>query len=126
VDRSSVPPDSGEGAAGGEGLDLARGRFCARSFQAGQLELLRRGFSAALAEQLSLEALQRMREEVALRLGDEVELLREQVVPGPEFRIYTRTARFQKAGGAIDFVVLLTEQREIAGLEFRAAELGVD
>jgi len=114
-----APPRAVAGPAGGEGQDLARGRLYVRQFQRGELEQLHRSFSPGLAEQLTLDALRRMQSEVSRRLGNETQVLEETIVPGPNFRIYTRTARFEKQTGEIDFVVQLTEQREIAGLEFR-------
>ena len=114
-----VPPGASASPAGGEGLDLARGRLCARQFQRGEFEPLHGSFSPALAGQMSIDALREMQVEVHRRLGAETELLGETIVPGPNFRIYTRTARFKNRTAVIDFVVQLNEEREIAGLEFR-------
>ena len=68
---------------------------------------------------MSVDALRQMQLEVSLRLGAETEVLDETILPGPNFRIYTRTARFENHRGEIDFVVQLNEEREIVGLEFR-------
>ena len=114
-----VPPGASASPAGGDGVDLARGRLCVRQFQRGEFEPLHGSFSPALAGQMSVDALREMQVEVLRRLGAETELLGETIVPGPNFRIYTRTARFENHTGAIDFVVQLNEEREIAGLEFR-------
>lgn len=115
-----TPAIVGAGPAGGAGLDLSRGRLYARQFLRGELEELHRSFCTELAEQMSLEALQQMQLTVSRRLGEETEMLDETIIPGPNFRIYTRTARFENHSGKIDFVVQLTEDRKIAGLEFRS------
>jgi hypothetical protein len=122
VEGEVIPPGNGGEPAGGAGLDLARGRLIARQFQRGELGPVHASFSAPLAAQMPLDELQSMWDRVQLLLGNETELLDETVVPGPNFRLYTRTARFERYAGAIDFVVQLTQQREIAGIEFRMSE----
>ena len=119
TEGSAAPPGTTAGPAGGEGLDLSRGRSLVRQFQRGEFEQLHRNFSPELAAQMSVDALRQMQLEVSRRLGAETEVLDETILPGPNFRIYTRTARFENHGGEIDFVVQLNEEREIVGLEFR-------
>jgi len=119
TEGSAAPPGATASPAGGEGLDLSRGRSLVRQFQRGELEQLHRSFSPELAAQMSVDALRQMQLEVSRRLGTETEVLDETILPGPNFRIYTRTARFENHGGEIDFVVQLNEEREIVGLEFR-------
>jgi hypothetical protein len=119
TEGSAAPPGTSAGPAGGEGLDLSRGRSLVRQFQRGELEQLHRSFSPGLAAQMSVDALRQMQLEVSRRLGAETEVLDETIMPGPNFRIYTRTARFENHAGEIDFVVQLNEEREIVGLEFR-------
>jgi hypothetical protein len=122
MEEGPLPPTDVRGdARRGEGLDLARGRACSQQFQRGPIRELHATFTESLAAQMPVEALTMMHSEMLERLGPEVELVSERIVPEPHARLYVRTARYERHAGEIEFVVRLSPARSVAGLQFRAA-----
>ena len=74
---------------------LERGRELTRAFYAGELAPIAQALSAELAEAVGGEAgLRAFRDQVTQQLGNEIQLLDEQVHEVTGAMVYARTARF--------------------------------
>lgn len=81
---------------------LERGRELTRAFYAGELAPIAQALSAELAEAVGGEAgLRAFRDQVTQQLGNEIQLLDEQVHEVTGAMVYARTARFEGYGGPV-------------------------
>jgi len=94
------------------------GRKYTEQFYLGQLAMLHSKFSSDMKSSMDLETFQKVRSQLEIQLGDEVELYGERVEKKDDYLVYVRRARFEKFPGVIEVRWILNDEDAIAGVFF--------
>lgn len=115
------------GAEGAPDVEAVKkqGREYTKLFYAADLQSIHEKFTDELKAAMSFDELQEIRRMVGLQLGEETELVSEDVEARDEYLVYTRRARFAKYAGEVESQWVL-RAGGIAGLQFRPAESAGD
>ena len=121
---AAAQPADDPSAADAQALET--GRRLTAEFYRGELETLVAGFSTEMRESMPVEQLAVMRRSLQETLGDEIEILDEQIRSQQGYSVYRRVAKFEKHDGEVEVLWALRVDGKVGGFFVRRAlpELG--
>lgn len=121
--KTGTPPASSQSEEESTVDPLERGRELTAEFYAGETDSLWSQMSEQMrAAFQNKENLVAFRQQVEEQLGDETEVLNEEVAPAPPYQVYVRTASFEKGEGPVVVQWTIEADGTVAGFFIRPAQ----